>query len=71
MLRRIFGSKKDGLSGGWRKLHNGEPHNLYSSSGIIRIIKSRRMGWAGHVARIGRGGTHICYRWESKNERDH
>jgi hypothetical protein len=43
MLRRIFGQKKDVVTGGWRKLHNEELHNLYSSPSIIRIIKSRRM----------------------------
>jgi hypothetical protein len=51
VLRRIFGPKRDGVTGGWRKLHNKELHNLYSSSSTIRIIKSRRMRWAGHVAR--------------------
>jgi hypothetical protein len=50
---RIFGPKRDGVTGGWRKLHNEELHNLYSSPSIIRIIKSRRMRWAGHVARMG------------------
>jgi hypothetical protein len=53
VLRRIFGPKRDGVTGGWRKLHNQELHNLYSSPNIIRIIKSRRMSWAGHVARMG------------------
>jgi hypothetical protein len=53
VLRRIFGPKRDGVTGGWRKLHNEEPHNLYSSPRIIRIIKSRSMSWAGHVARMG------------------
>jgi hypothetical protein len=53
VLRRIFGSKRDQVMGGWRKLHNEELHNLYSSTSIIRIIKSRRMRWAGHVARMG------------------
>jgi hypothetical protein len=53
VLRRIFGPKRDGVSGGWRKLHNEELHNLYSSPSIIRIMKSRRMRWAGHVARMG------------------
>jgi hypothetical protein len=53
MLRRIFGPKRDGVTGGWRKLYNEELHNLYSSPSIIRIKKSRRMRWAGHVARIG------------------
>jgi hypothetical protein len=50
---RIFGPKRDEVIGGWRKLHNEELHNLYSSPSIIRIIKSRRMRWAGHVARMG------------------
>jgi hypothetical protein len=53
MLGRIFGPKRDGVAGGWRKLHNEELHDLYSSPSIIKIIKSRRMGWAGHVARMG------------------
>jgi hypothetical protein len=53
VLRRIFGPKSNGVTGGWRKLHNEELHNLYSSPNKIRIIKSRRMRWAGHVARIG------------------
>jgi hypothetical protein len=53
VLSRIFGPKRDGVTGGWRKLHNEELHNLYSSPSIIRIIKSRRMRRAGHVARMG------------------
>jgi hypothetical protein len=53
VLRRIFGPKRDGGAGGWRKLHNKELHNLYPSPSIIRIIKPRRMRWAGHVARMG------------------
>jgi transcription termination factor 2 len=53
VLRRIFGPKRDEETGGWRKLHNDELHKLYSSPSIIRIIKSRRMRWAGHVARMG------------------
>jgi hypothetical protein len=53
VLRRIFGPKRDGVMGGWRKLHNEELHNLYSLPSIIRIIKSRRMRWEGHVARMG------------------
>jgi hypothetical protein len=51
-LRRIFGPKRDEVTGGWRKLHNAELHNLYSSPSIIRIIKPR-MRWEGHVARMG------------------
>jgi hypothetical protein len=53
VFRRIFGPKRDRVTGGWRKLHNEELHNLYSSPSKIRIIKSRRMRWAGHVARAG------------------
>jgi hypothetical protein len=53
VLRRIFGLKKDQLKGWWRKRHNEELHNLYFSPSIIRIIKSRRMRWAGHVVQMG------------------
>jgi hypothetical protein len=53
VLRRIFGPKRDEVTGDWRKMHNEELHRLYSSPSIIRMIKSRRMRWAGHVARIG------------------
>ncbi|KAJ4433905.1 hypothetical protein ANN_16218 [Periplaneta americana] len=53
VLRKIFGAKRDEVTGEWRKLHNAELHSLYSSPGIIRNIKSRRLGWAGHVARMG------------------
>jgi hypothetical protein len=53
VLRRIFGLKRDGVTGEWRKLHNEELHDLYSSPSIIRIIKSRKMRWVGHPARIG------------------
>jgi uncharacterized membrane protein len=52
VLRRIFEPKRD-ATGDWRKLHNEELHNLYSLPNIIRMIKSRRMRWAGHVARMG------------------
>jgi hypothetical protein len=55
VLRRIFGPKRDEVKGEWRNLHNGELHNLYSSPDIIREIKSRRMSWVGHVARMGEG----------------
>jgi hypothetical protein len=53
VLRRIFGPKRDEVTGGWRKLHNEEFHNLYFSPSIIRMIKSRRMRWAEHVTRLG------------------
>jgi hypothetical protein len=52
LLRRIFGQKRDEVTREWRKLHNEELHDLYSSPRIIRIIKSRRMRWAGHVKRM-------------------
>jgi hypothetical protein len=55
VLRGIFGPNRDEVTGEWRKLHSGELHNLYSSPDIIRQMKSRRMRWAGHVARMGGG----------------
>jgi hypothetical protein len=53
VLRRIFGPKRDEVTGEWRKLHNEQFHDLYSSPSIMRIMKAKRMRWAGHVARIG------------------
>jgi hypothetical protein len=55
VLKRIFGPKRDEVTGEWRKLHNEELHDLYSSPNTVRVINSRRMGWVGHVARTGRG----------------
>jgi hypothetical protein len=52
VLRRIFGSKREEVAGGWIRLHNEELHNRYASLNIIRVIKSRRLKWAGHVARM-------------------
>jgi hypothetical protein len=52
MLRRIFGPKRGEVTGGWRKLHNEELHNLYSSPSIIRMMKSKGMRWAGYVAQM-------------------
>jgi hypothetical protein len=66
----MFGPKRDEVIGGLIKLHNEEFHNLYPSPSIIRMITSRRMRWAGHVARMGRRGLHIGYWWESQMERD-
>ena len=55
MLRRIFGPKRDGVTGDWRKLHNEELNDLYCSPNIVRVIKWRRMRWAGHVACMEEG----------------
>jgi hypothetical protein len=55
IMSRVFGPKRDEVKGEWRKLRNRELHNLYPSPGIIRQIKSRRMRWAGHVARMVEG----------------
>jgi hypothetical protein len=69
--RRIFGPKSDDMRGGWRKLYNEELHKLYSSPSIIRMIKSRRMIWARHVARMGRRGMRVEYWRESQKEGDY
>jgi hypothetical protein len=72
VLRRIFGPKRDEVTGEWRKLHNKELHDLYSLPSIIRLIKSRRMRWAGHVARMGeKRNAYRDYWWKSLRERDH
>jgi hypothetical protein len=70
VLRRIFGAKRDEMTGGWRKPHDEELHDLYFSPSIIRIIKSRRMRWAGHVSQMGKKSN--TYRlWESQREGGH
>jgi hypothetical protein len=71
VLRRIFGPKSVEVTGKWRKLHNKELHDLYSSPSIIRIIKARMMRWAGNVARMGRRGTRIDCWWENQREGGH
>jgi len=53
VLRKVFGPKRDEVTGEWRKLHNEELNDLYSLSSIVRVVKSRRMRWAGYVARMG------------------
>jgi hypothetical protein len=68
VLRRIFGPKRDEMTGEWRKLHNEELHNLYSSPNIIRIIKSRRMQIGKHLTQLGIRGTHIGYLWVSQKK---
>ena len=71
VLRRIFGPKKGEVTGECRRLHNEELNDLYSSPNIVRVIKSRRMTWAGHVARMGeeRGCIGPC--WGNRREGDH
>jgi hypothetical protein len=71
VLRRIFGPKRDEVLGGWRKLRNEELYNLYCLSSIIRMIKSRRMRWAVHIARMGEKRNAYRILWESWKERDH
>jgi hypothetical protein len=61
VLRRIFGPKRDEATGEWRTLHNEELNDLYSSPNIIRVIKSRRMRWAGHVALWGEREMHTGF----------
>jgi hypothetical protein len=53
VLRRVFGPKRDEVTGEWRKLHNEEMNDLYSLPNIVQVVKSKRMRWAGHVARMG------------------
>jgi hypothetical protein len=66
--RKIFGPKRK-ENGSWRKLHNDELHNLYSLPNIVRVIKSRRMRWAGHVARMGGGERCLQgFGWEARRE---
>ena len=71
VLRRIFGPRRDEVMGEWRRLHNEELSDLYSSPSIVRVIKSRRMRWAGHVARMSeeRGVYRVLV--EKRRERDH
>ena len=69
LLRRVFVPKRDEVTGEWRKLHNEELCDLYSLPNIVRVVKSRRMRWAGHVARMGEGCTEFW--WGNVRERDH
>jgi hypothetical protein len=71
VLRRIFGTKRDEGTGEWRKLHREELNDLYCSPNIIRVIKSRRMRWAGHVVRMGRGEAYTGFWLGNLRERDH
>jgi hypothetical protein len=64
VLRRICGPRRDGVTGGWRKLRKEERHNLCSSPSIIRMVRSTRMRLARNVARMRRRGMQICYWWD-------
>jgi hypothetical protein len=70
VLRRIFGPKRDEVTGEWRRLHNKERYALYSSPSIIRMNKSRRLRWAEHVAHIRRVELHIGFEWGNLREGD-
>jgi hypothetical protein len=70
VLRRIFGPKRE-EDGSWRKLYNDELHSLYFSPNIVRVIKSRRMRWVGHVARMGRGEVFTRFWLGGSKVRDH
>jgi hypothetical protein len=71
VLRRISGSKRDEVTGGWRKLHNEQLRDLYSSPSVIRIIKWRRMRWAGNLARKGEKRNVYGLLVENQTERAH
>jgi hypothetical protein len=70
VLRRVFGPKRDEVTGEWRKLHNEELNDLYSLPNIVRVVKLRRIRWAGHVARMGKDrGVHRVLVGKSEEKR--
>jgi len=70
-LRKIFGPRRDEVTGEWRRLRNEEPNDFYCSPNNVRVIKSRRMRWAGHVARMSEERGRIGFWWGNRRERDH
>jgi hypothetical protein len=71
VLRMMFGPKRDDVTGEWRRLHTEKLYALYSSANIIQAIKSKRIGWVGHVAYIGDRELHTGFWWGDVMERDH
>ena len=71
VLRKIFGPRRDKVTGEWRRLHNEELNDLYCSPNIVRVIKLRRMRWAGHVARMGEERGCTGFWWGNRREGDH
>jgi len=71
VLRRIFGPRRDEVTGEWRRLHNEELNDLYCSPNLVLVIKSIRMRWAGHVARMGEERGYIGSWWGNRGEEDH
>jgi hypothetical protein len=71
VLRRIFGPKKDEVTKEWRKLHNEELNDLYCSPNSVRVIQSRKIRWAGHVVRMGRGEACTGFWWGNLRKRGH
>jgi hypothetical protein len=71
VLRRIFGPRRDEVTGEWRKLHNEKLNDIYPAPNTVRVIKSRRRRWVGHVARMGRGMAYTVFWRGNLRERDH
>ena len=71
VLRGIFGPERDEITGEWRKIHNEEFNDLCCSPNIVQVIKLRRMRWAGHVARVGRGEAYAYFLWGNLREINH
>jgi hypothetical protein len=71
LQRKIFGARREEVIKEWRKIHNEELYGLYSLPNIVRVFKSRRMRWAGHVARMGRYEVFAVFRWGNLRERGH